>query len=363
MLRRALLAFIMLCAARSNAFRFLHAPIGRRALSKVAAGAGSQYLHVPFDQRDAVKSLGAKWDVELKKWYIPNEMDAKPFQQWRRVYLRVPFADKDKVKALGAMWDAAEGKWFASGNMKPFLQWIEGIDAEAAKAAVAEPEPVAAPEVKVAAEADPLLHTTVLLLDCDTNGLPTDIRSAYPPYTSLKSYDTARIVQLSFALCERSTFDPISTGSFIVQSDGFPIDNTEFHGITQATSVKKGVPFKQAAAALLAAAQRSQTIVAHNAEFVVNVLKSELFRHGMVDEAGVIEHKAEVCTMLGTRDALQLKDKLGNPKAVSLKELVKFALKEDLPQMHNSEVDVQYLRRALARMSADKTFSLPSPSP
>ena len=28
------------------------------------------YLNVPFEEKDRVKSLGAKWDVEKKKWWI-----------------------------------------------------------------------------------------------------------------------------------------------------------------------------------------------------------------------------------------------------------------------------------------------------
>lgn len=30
------------------------------------------YLSVPFSEKDHAKSLGAKWDLENKKWYAPN---------------------------------------------------------------------------------------------------------------------------------------------------------------------------------------------------------------------------------------------------------------------------------------------------
>jgi hypothetical protein len=31
------------------------------------------YLHVPFEQKDDAKSMGAKWDPEKKLWYAPDE--------------------------------------------------------------------------------------------------------------------------------------------------------------------------------------------------------------------------------------------------------------------------------------------------
>ena len=29
-------------------------------------------LNVPYEEKDEAKSLGAKWNPELKKWYIQN---------------------------------------------------------------------------------------------------------------------------------------------------------------------------------------------------------------------------------------------------------------------------------------------------
>lgn len=41
-----------------------------------------QFLEVPFSQKDAVKSLGGRWDPLSKKWYIPEGLDSKPFAPW-----------------------------------------------------------------------------------------------------------------------------------------------------------------------------------------------------------------------------------------------------------------------------------------
>lgn len=40
-------------------------------------------LNVPFEDKDIVKALGAKWEVEKKTWYIPTEIkNIKPFLRW-----------------------------------------------------------------------------------------------------------------------------------------------------------------------------------------------------------------------------------------------------------------------------------------
>jgi hypothetical protein len=39
-------------------------------------------LKVPFSEKDQAKSLGARWNAELKLWYVPIGVDAAPFAKW-----------------------------------------------------------------------------------------------------------------------------------------------------------------------------------------------------------------------------------------------------------------------------------------
>ena len=39
-------------------------------------------LNVPYEEKDEAKSLGAKWNPELKKWYIQNTEDCGKFIKW-----------------------------------------------------------------------------------------------------------------------------------------------------------------------------------------------------------------------------------------------------------------------------------------
>ena len=39
-------------------------------------------LKVPFNEKDKAKSLGARWNAEAKLWYVPQGVDAAPFEKW-----------------------------------------------------------------------------------------------------------------------------------------------------------------------------------------------------------------------------------------------------------------------------------------
>ncbi|MGV8842699.1 MAG: DUF5710 domain-containing protein [Pseudomonas sp.] len=39
-------------------------------------------LKVPFSQKDEVKSLGARWDPNLKTWYVPEGVEIAPLSRW-----------------------------------------------------------------------------------------------------------------------------------------------------------------------------------------------------------------------------------------------------------------------------------------
>lgn len=40
------------------------------------------YLTVPFKEKDSVKALGARWDADGKRWYVPDGQDLAPFVEW-----------------------------------------------------------------------------------------------------------------------------------------------------------------------------------------------------------------------------------------------------------------------------------------
>lgn len=40
------------------------------------------YLEVPFKEKDAAKRLGARWDPNMKKWYVEKRFDYPKFAKW-----------------------------------------------------------------------------------------------------------------------------------------------------------------------------------------------------------------------------------------------------------------------------------------
>lgn len=95
------------------------------------------YLNVPFEDKDKVKLLGARFDMNKKAWYVPKGTDLKPFAEWifgskqtsvKKIYLNVPFDDKDEAKSLGARWDNDKKSWFimSIADQSKFKKWIKG---------------------------------------------------------------------------------------------------------------------------------------------------------------------------------------------------------------------------------------------
>jgi hypothetical protein len=60
------------------------------------------YLNVPYAEKDAAKALGAKWDAERKKWYVPATKDSAEFAKWlsETAGIKVPSTKASKVSDL-----------------------------------------------------------------------------------------------------------------------------------------------------------------------------------------------------------------------------------------------------------------------
>lgn len=40
------------------------------------------FLNVPYAQKDEAKLLGARWDANKRKWYVPIGIEVEPFTSW-----------------------------------------------------------------------------------------------------------------------------------------------------------------------------------------------------------------------------------------------------------------------------------------
>lgn len=187
--------------------------------------------------------------------------------------------------------------------------------------------------------------SNILIIDVETTGLPCKRNC---DYRDLQQYSSARIVQMSMMLCNQAC-EELVLKDFIVKADGFTIENSHIHGITQEISERDGLLFPEVAAELWYMLMQASQIVAHNADFDVNVIKSELFRYGMNDMIDLIESKTVVCTMKKTMHMVNVQGRYG-VKFPSLAELYMYTFGEPITNAHNSKYDVINLQKIVQRL-------------
>lgn len=306
------------------------------------------YLNVPFEDKDEVKKLGARWDQDTKKWYVGEFALVKDFQKWQspqdRQYLKVPFDNKDEAKALGAWYDSDKKQWYvpSGASVAPFKKWLDSSSGSPSALTVNQTyiDQVHAQESA----------TELLFFKIDTTGFPTKAKFGYPPYDSIQDYNDARVVQVNALLCDRATFKPLDTISIIVRADDFTISNDKFHGISQDRSMHEGVEFEEVAHAVATMLESRPLILAHNAEFDLNVLRSEMVRHGLLEALEVVNDTPALCTMQLTKSVLGLKDMNGNLKNPSLKELYGYAMIAESALEQGTRLGVKHLQEAVQKL-------------
>ena len=190
-----------------------------------------------------------------------------------------------------------------------------------------------------------------LFIDTETSGLIQTRGMPFgqnPPYTQLSKYESARIVQISFILCNEK-FEKIDERDFIIKADGFSIDNSHIHGITNEISASKGVPFSDVATVLLQYVQRVSHIVARNANFDISIILSELHRIRLKSAISTIQKKKVLCTMKHTMYKVGATNTYGI-KVPSLAELYRHVMNRNLVNLHNSKYDVANLYKVVKKM-------------
>ena len=190
-----------------------------------------------------------------------------------------------------------------------------------------------------------------LIIDVETTGLPLRDGLPYgqnPPYEKLHMYDPARAVQVSMMLCNEK-FEQVELKDFIVKSDGFIINNAAFHGITNEISADKGILFSEIAEFLSIYLKQVSHIIAHNANFDICILKSELYRLGMHSIIDEIKTKRTLCTMKHTKTIVKARNTYGI-KDPSLAELYSFVFKNQIENAHNSKYDIINLHNIVKSM-------------
>ena len=84
------------------------------------------YLNVPFSQKDEAKEKGAKYDPNLKLWYLPPVKDPLDVEEFWS-FLENTYEDRDQLKRMGAKFHSKIKKWFVPNTCKhsfvEFSKW------------------------------------------------------------------------------------------------------------------------------------------------------------------------------------------------------------------------------------------------
>ena len=86
------------------------------------------------ERQAKIKALGGRFDKERRRWYVPAGLSLAPFQQYLRApeptYIELDMstrpAQRAELKALGAGYDAQRKRWYvpAGRDVAPFRRWL-----------------------------------------------------------------------------------------------------------------------------------------------------------------------------------------------------------------------------------------------
>jgi DNA polymerase III epsilon subunit-like protein len=196
-----------------------------------------------------------------------------------------------------------------------------------------------------------------LVFDTETTGLPCFAkgRQFYDP-RAYKYYNTSRILSISWMVLD-SKLQEVEKQTHYVYPDNFEIspESIKIHGITKEMACEKGIPIRAVLLALEEVLQRNSTdtLVAHNIRFDINVLKSECHRYNCASILKTLESMKLYCTMQNGKEILSLKK---NPK---LSELYRDLYNSDIQNAHDAEFDTLYCAKCFQALKKRRSILNP----
>jgi DNA polymerase III epsilon subunit-like protein len=180
----------------------------------------------------------------------------------------------------------------------------------------------------------------LLFVDTETTGLPSR-RGA--PARDTQAWP--RVVQIAWILADERGRTR-EAADFIVKPQGYviPESASAIHGITTAQARAEGVVLSVVLRKFEGAVRKCTTLVAHNADFDLNVITAELFRARVRTH---IERKPSICTMrLATGFCRLPGGPYGQYKWPSLAELHRKLFRRSPRSSHNALWDVRACKRS-----------------
>lgn len=179
----------------------------------------------------------------------------------------------------------------------------------------------------------------ILVLDTETTGLPvTATNRSYLSPSKYAYYNASRLVELGYAIYlkdkTKGEWAIKSQNSVLVSPDGFKIENSHIHGITQENAQANGQPVKKVLNDFAKVLKTVSKVVAYNANFDINILLAEAYRCGATDFIKAMNEKMIICAMKYAKTTLKLN------RSIRLIELHKRLFDVEKEQEHRALSDV-----------------------
>lgn len=189
----------------------------------------------------------------------------------------------------------------------------------------------------------------IMFLDTETTGLPITLGfDRYYSYKELDKYTNSRIVEVAYVITD-DTCNFIKEFQTLIKPQDYTINNSNIHGITNEQALNEGIPIQEFIKFFKNDLLDIDLIVAHNLNFDIQILLTELFRQQEGDVINKIIKTNKKCTMkLGKRLNIVPEKGWKYPKLQELYD--KFFPSEERVQNHRALDDTMMCMKCYFKM-------------
>jgi DNA polymerase III subunit epsilon len=197
---------------------------------------------------------------------------------------------------------------------------------------------------------DTVSNKTFLFFDTETTGLPKNWKASYKDLNNWP-----RIVQIAWIIADING-RIIEQKNYIIKPNGFniPEEAMKVHKISTQKALQQGQELGFVLNQFNDCVNKSDTIVAHNLSFDLNVIASEMFRFNIDSD---IMDKEQICTMESTINYCKLPGNYGY-KYPKLSELYQKLFYSDFDEAHDASVDIKATFKCFYELLKNKTIKL-----
>ena len=176
------------------------------------------------------------------------------------------------------------------------------------------------------------MSKTILFLDTETTGLPTNWKAPYNEWP--------RMVSLAYSIGNRA--ERREEREFIIKPEGYeiPLEASNIHGITNEKANQFGIPIEEALRKLDNLIHEADLVVFHNSSFDTGIISGEQIRAGLKPEELIHNNPKIFCTKEKSTNICKIPGNRGGAwKLPSLAEICAFCGVEN-KGAHNALNDV-----------------------